>query len=225
MKKSGVLICFIGIDGSGKSTLSKNLIERMSKRHIKFEYTWCKFESSFFKLLISLKNKYFIRDKDWKENYTKSRTVKKKLFHSPYLRLAYEWFILIDYRFQILRKITIPRLFGRNFVSDRYIYDTVVDLAFDLNYTEEEVKKKVNHLLFLSPKPDIIYFVDVPESVAFSRKNDVPSINFLSEKKKVYKQILKYIDVIILDGTSNLNDLNFIIDQHLAKSLISKDRE
>lgn len=40
MKNRDILICFIGIDGSGKSTLSGYLFEELKKSGYKVSYTW-----------------------------------------------------------------------------------------------------------------------------------------------------------------------------------------
>lgn len=210
---SGILICFIGIDGSGKSTLSKALIENMSEHGIEAEYTWCKFESSLLKVLIFLKNKLFVREDDLKKNYEISREIKKNLFNKRFISTLYEWFVLLDYRFQIIRKIAIPLKFGKNLVCDRYIYDTVVDLGVDLGYSNEKIKNRINQLLDFSPKPDLVFLVDLPEEVAFSRKDDVPSIKFLYEKRKLYKKIGDEFEMIVLDGTKSVSELSKEIEE------------
>lgn len=216
-QKKGMLICFIGIDGSGKTTLAKTLIESMRKHGIKTEYTWCKFESSLLRLLIFIKNKLFVKEDDWKKNYEISLEIKKNLFKKRFAYTLYEWFVLLDYRFQIIRKIAIPLKLGKNLVCDRYIYDTVVDLAADLGYSDEKVTNRINQLLDFSPKPDLVFLVDLPEEVAFNRKDDVPSINFLSEKRKVYKKIEEEFEMIGLDGTKTLEELEGVIQNKVLK--------
>ena len=214
---SGILICFIGIDGSGKSTLAKTLIENMSEHGIKIEYTWCKFESSLLKVLIFIKNKLFVQGDDWKKNYEISLKIKKNLFKKRFAYTLYECFVLLDYRFQIIRKIAIPLKLGRNLVCDRYIYDTIVDLAVDLDYSDEKVMNRINQLLNFAPKPDLVFLVDLPEEVAFSRKDDVPSIEFLYEKRKVYKKIEEAFEMVSLDGTNSLQELNEKIEKEVIK--------
>ncbi|MGB7533087.1 MAG: hypothetical protein WA977_08970 [Halobacteriota archaeon] len=222
--KKGMLICFIGIDGAGKSTLAKTLIENMRKHGIKTEYIWCKFESSLLKLLIFIKNKLFVQEDDWKKNYEISREIKKNLFKKRFAYTLYGCFILFDYRFQIIRKIIIPLKRGRNLVCDRYIYDTVVDLAVDLGYSDEKVKNRISQLLDFAPKPDLVFLVDLPEDVAFSRKEDVPSVEFLCEKRRIYKKIGEEFEMIDLDGTESLQELNEEIEKEVIKLQIEKER-
>jgi dTMP kinase len=86
MGKKGLFICFVGIDGSGKTTLAQALVERARVQGIEIEYTWCKFESSLFKLLIWLKNQFVVRERDWRKNYEQSLTMKNGLFQKPLAR-------------------------------------------------------------------------------------------------------------------------------------------
>ncbi len=217
--KKGIFICFIGIDGSGKSTLAKTLIERMKHQDIKMEYTWCKFESSLFKMLIFAKNKLIVRESNWKKNYKKSKEIKSNLFKGHFISFIYEWFVLIDYRVRILRKISVPLIFGKNLICDRYIFDTVVDIAVDLNYSDGKLISRINQLLDFSPKPNLVFWVDLPEEVALSRKKDVPSIGFLNEKRNLYKKIGAEFEFIELDGTKSLQELNDKIEKEIVKAL------
>ena len=220
----GILICFVGIDGSGKSTLAKTLIGNMCKHGIKTEYTWCKFESLLLRLLIFIKDKLFVREEDLKKNYEMSVEIKKGIFKKQFAYALYEWFVLLNYRFQVIRKITIPLKFGRNLVCDRYIYDTVVDLAVDLGYSDEKIKKRINQLLDFAPKPDLVFLVDLPEEVAFSRKDDVPSVEFLYKMRSIYKKIGDEFEMVSLDGTKSLQELNEKIGKEAIKLQIVKER-
>ncbi len=214
MRKKGLFICFVGIDGSGKTTLAKALIEKAKTQGIEIKYTWCKFESSVFKFLIWLKNLFIVREKDWKRNYEQSLTIKKGLFQKPLARALYEWFLLPSYWFQVIRKVYIPLRLGRNVLSDRYVYDTVVDLAIDLDYSEQAMTSRLGQILRLVPRPDLIFYVDVPEQTAFARKEDVPSIQFLREKKNCYEKIVGNLAKIVLDGSKPLAELRDKVERH-----------
>jgi len=191
--KQSVLICFIGIDGSGKTTLAKGLIADLKKNEIGVEYKWGKFKSSLLEFVIFIKNSLLVREKNWKKNYEKSLKVKKNIFGNVLISKLYEYFVLIDYTFQIIFKITIPLKLRKNIVCDRYVYDTIVDLALDLEYSDEKMECRLNQLFKLLPAPNIVFFMDVPEDIAFKRKEDVPSLEFLTIKKEMYLKILRLL--------------------------------
>jgi len=210
--KQGILICFSGIDGSGKTTLIKELIKDLKAKGIQVEYRWGKFESSLLRLLILIKNKLLLHESDLKENYERSLKLKNNLFSSNPISMLYEYFVLVNYTFQVIFKIVIPLKMGKNIVCDRYVYDTIVDLALDLRYPDGKIKHRLNQLFRLLPKPDVLFFIDVPEEVAFRRKNDIPSIEFLRNKKEVYSKILKITKmdkniVSVINGTNSVHNL------------------
>ena len=210
--KQGILICFSGIDGSGKTTLIKELIKDLKAKGIQAEYRWGKFESSLLRLLILIKNKLLLHESDLKENYERSLKLKNNLFSSNLISMLYEYFVLVNYTFQVIFKIVIPLKMGKNIVCDRYVYDTIVDLALDLRYPDGKIKHRLNQLFRLLPKPDVLFFIDVPEEVAFRRKNDIPSIEFLRNKKEVYSKILKITKmdkniVSVINGTNSVHNL------------------
>ena len=218
----GLFICAIGIDGSGKTTLTKGLIMDLNKMGIPLEYRWAKFESMFIRLIISIKNKIFITDQDHTKNYEKSLKIKKRVFDNDLLRNFYMWFFFMSYNFQIFCKVTLPLGLGKNIICDRYIYDTAVDLAYDLRLQNHEVSNRLEQLFIMARKPDILIFIDIPEKVSFERKNDIPSIDFLKQKRKLYLNLLnsKNMDAkkfILLDGTSSAETL-----RRDAMSVISK---
>lgn len=219
--KGGILICFMGIDGSGKTTLARELIADLKKRGISAEYRWGKFESSILRLLIFLKNKLVIRESNFNENYKKSLKLKNKLFSNKLVSKLYEWFVLIDYTIQIIFKVTLPLKLGKNVVCDRYVFDTIVDLALDLRYSDEKIRRRLNQLFRLLPRPDVLFFVDVPEEIAFRRKDDIPSLEFLKSKKEMYFKILEFLKTSykfeIVDGTKPIQSLKKEIMEVLMK--------
>jgi dTMP kinase len=94
-----------------------------------------------------------------------------------------------------------------------------VDLALDLGYSDKKTILKINELLSTVPKPDLVFLMDLPEEIAFSRKDDVPSMAFLYEKRKIYKKIGTEFDMVILDGTKAPSELRREIEKEVTKLL------
>jgi len=190
---------------------------------IEFKYIYARFKPFLFRPILKggefifKKNKSECKIKDWydERKYKKICFMKKH----PYLRNAMYGIMLFDYYLQLLYKIQIPLLAGRNIVCDRYIFDTIItDISVDVDLSEREQVKIINKLLSIFPKPDIIFMLDAPEEVAFERKDDIVSIEYLADRRKNYLNLIKYFDIIKLNGTTPMDELR----QTIKKLSLSK---
>lgn len=189
--KKGIFICFVGIDGSGKTTLAKRLEQDLKRSGISCKYAWCGwrgYNSFLFKPFAKLIKKFY-------DNNEKLKSVTNAKIPGT---LA-----LLDYILSLSEKSFLSLYTYDIFIADRYIYDMLVGFTI----ANSEITYIQKFLLDLFPKPDIIFFLDVPVEIAFSRKNDIPSTDYLVKRKKVYMSILNLPEVKILDGTQNLEDL------------------
>lgn len=211
-------ICFIGIDGSGKSTQARFLRDTLSNNGIEFRYVYARFKPLLFKPIL-MAGEFILKENKLgcktKKGYNKRKYKKINLMNKyPYLRNAMYGILLFDYYIQLLYKIQIPLLAGRNIVCDRYIFDTIItDISVDVSLSEEESFNIINRLLLLLPKPDIIFMLDVPEEVAFKRKDDIVSIGYLKDRRNNYLNLIKYFDIIKLNGTDPIKELQQKITQ------------
>ena len=207
------LICFAGIDGSGKTTLAKELVKMMNERGVHYKYVYGRLEPFVLKPFISIGRRIFLRGKDMFEDYTKYSSVKNNAMkrHS-FLFTVYRYILLFDYFLQLLFKIRVPLMLGKNIVCDRYVYDTVItDLSVDMNYSNTEIKNLIKKCFYIAPKPDLVFLIDLPEEVAFQRKDDTPSIEYLKERRNIYLEVGKEERMMVLDGSRSLDELKGLI--------------
>ena len=220
MKSSNTkLICFTGIDGSGKTTLAKGLVETMEKKGIRYKYVYGRLEPFILRPFIAIGRKIFLRGKDMFRDYTEySSTKNGAIEHHSFLFTFYRYILLFDYFLQLLFKIRIPLMLGRNIVCDRYVYDTVItDLSVDMNYSNHEIRDLIKRFFYIAPKPDLAFLIDLPEKIAFQRKNDTPSIEYLKERRKMYLDVGKEEGMLVLDGSKKLDDLEGLIRNEVFK--------
>ena len=213
IKRRGIFICFTGMDGAGKTTLAKFLIDDLHDRGIKSRYVYNRYVPIILRPIMLIGKLLFLRDKDFYKDYTEYSNTKRTASrrHSVLARL-YQRLLLFDYFFQILFKIKLPLLFGKNIVCDRYIYDTIVtDLSVDFNYSEEDVQKSLYKILSWFPTPNITFLVDLPEKIAYQRKDDVPSIDYLKDRRETYLHMGKECEMMILDGVTPLDELKSVV--------------
>ena len=215
IKKRGILICFIGIDGSGKTTLAKALVDMMEKRNINAKYVYNISKPFITKPLTIIAKLLLLHGKDMNNNYSEYRSTKSTLLKKPLLSSLYQLFLLIDYAFQVFLKVKIPLLFGKCVVCDRYLYDTIIDFGVYLDYPNKEVKTILGKYLRLFPKSDLVFFIDVQEEIAFQRKDDTPSVEYLKERRKFYLDVGKEFGINVLDGAKGLQELLLEIEKRV----------
>jgi thymidylate kinase len=56
-----------------------------------------------------------------------------------------------------------------------------------------------------------VLLIDAPEEVAIKRKDDIPSITHLSERRELYLSLAKQYGFTIIDGTNTLPALQSTI--------------
>ena len=73
MKNDDILICITGIDGSGKTTLAKNLTKYLikNKPDIRIKYVYGRYMLFLLKPIYLLSNKILLRKQDINRNYNK----------------------------------------------------------------------------------------------------------------------------------------------------------
>ena len=100
MKK--YLICFAGIDGSGKTTVSNLVI----KSHLKpFKYVWARWEPFFLKPFIKFLNKKSETKSPVKNDdaiYQTKKNLKKKILHFRFIKSCWLFLAEMDYFFQLI---------------------------------------------------------------------------------------------------------------------------
>lgn len=201
-------ICFIGIDGSGKTTLAKSVGEALSTKGNNFTYVWASIDARLLKPFMKIGRSLFAKGKSKEKDYPGFSMEKRKRFSKHrILFLPYKFLLFLDYAPQVFRKVVFPLLRGRRLVSDRYVYDTVINMGLNMKYDSPKVVRSIKSFLSIFPRPDITFLIDVPEEVAFSRKDEILAIEYLEERRYIYLEIAKAFNMPILDGTKSLDVL------------------
>jgi dTMP kinase len=149
---------------------------------------------------------------------------KKEVFSNRLFSKAFQWIILFDHILQINFKIKPRLLMGKTVICDRYIFDTVItDIAANIDCEINESIDLIEKTFVFVPKPDYLFYIEIPEEVAFERKDDVPHINYLIERKKLYDALEKSFNVIKLDGTKKVDEISKEVKTELIHSLRSDE--
>jgi dTMP kinase len=222
--KRAYLIVFTGIDGSGKSTQAKRLIKSLEEDNIEVSYIYCRWDQ----ILLAL-----IKDM-WKRSLAKKRAVsdkefdrvkkeeRRKLLSNPIFRRLWLIYFFIDYFLQLFVKLHIRLINKKLIISDRFVFDSVIDQAVDLGEDKNKLLDKLDSFLFriLFPHPDLVIYVDCPEKVAFSRKNDIPDIDYLFERRELYLKLAQKYNWFKVDGTLPADEIAMQIRNKVFQDLL-----
>lgn len=196
------LVCIIGIDGAGKTTLARGAVEALQKQGTPAAYIYGRqFPLASRVFMWALSRVSGLRGKDEWKDYHAYTTAKRRALGNPGISWLYTATVLLDYTNRIWRKL-LPHLFTKRIViTDRYIYDVVVgDLGVFLGYSPRKATRTLDRGLKLAPKPMLTVLVDAPEEIAYARKTDVPHIDFLKARRTLYLQIKDRPEIKMLDG-------------------------
>ena len=217
-KRKNLLICFTGIDGTGKTTLAKWTCEFLAQKGINCRYVWGSYETWLTLPFVAFGHRLLIRKKD-RSSYTEYHgTITKTLSH-PFLSSSYRYLTLTEYFFQVLFKVTIPGILHRHIIADRYVYDTMVNMGVNLGYSQSKLETAIRRFLKLCPKPDITIHLDAPPVVVVQRKGDIPSLEYEEKRRLFYLKLAEESDFVNLDATLPLAELKEQLGRHLEQLL------
>jgi dTMP kinase len=204
-----ILICFIGTDGSGKSTLAHNVFNSLMTKGLRAKKVYGRHQHMLSRLAILIGRKLYLTNTDMFGNYDDYLRDKRKVYKKSSLAIKlYIYLLVLEYFIQVLFRITIPLKFGYSIIADRYVYDTVInDIAVDKGLSYDDVSDILAKFWSFIPKPDAAFLVSVPEEVAISRKNDIPSISYLQIRNQLYNQLVATENLVVLDGTLPVDKL------------------
>jgi thymidylate kinase len=203
-QKKRVFICFTGIDGTGKSTLAHRVVADLAAKGVNASYVMGRFEN--FKLLQPLRwlvKKLLLSGKTT-DHSAEGVKNKGRFFQNHFTAALWRQALIFDYLLQIAFKIRLPLLLGKSICADRYIYDTVVDLAVDTRLPVERMQGLLKSVSRFTPRPDRVFLIELSEELAFQRnlvKQDNLSLDYLRARRGLYRSFSRRPEVTVLDGS------------------------
>jgi len=207
--KRGFLIAFTGIDGSGKTTQGKLLEEVLKHKGEEISYVWSRWDSFLLRPLIK-RWKNCLKSNTFGHNFNnKIKKSKQKILNNPIFCYAWLALFFLEYSFQIFIKVRILLAKKMFIISDRTFYDSIIDQAINLGKWQDFLLDTLDSfwIRILFPKPDMVIYIDCPENIAFSRKTDLPSIEYLIERRALYLKLADKYAWFKVDGTLSINEI------------------
>jgi len=220
------LVCFSGIDGSGKTTLCKEVVTELRSHRISSRYVYGRFLPVLVAPLFKLTSSLMPDSKSPHKSRKTNRESKKHLLRNPIIFKLFVVAVLFDQLLRVLLKVSLPSLFKREvIICDRYLLDTIVtDVALTCDFTDTETIQLLRQSLQIFPKADIVFLVNVPPRIAFQRKSDMHSIESLERLSRTYLNVARKFGAIVIDGTKTPEDLKNIVLIELESIGIQLDK-
>jgi thymidylate kinase len=220
--KKAVLICFVGIDGSGKTTQAKALAKALTSEGFDCRYVWNSYVPGLIRPFIAIGKLAFFRGKDALKHYGQYSETRDRLFSSSLTAALYRGLLLLDYSLQVMPRIRLKLALGKNLICDRYIYDTVADMTVELGYSAEKRKRLMKGFFRFFPRPDLVFLIDAPEAIAAQRKKEHP-VELLRERRRVYLDMARECGMIVMDGSRGETELQGLIRNEIRQLDSLKD--
>ena len=189
---SGFVLCLFGLDGSGKTTVAKRLVECLRKEEIDAVYAHPKLGMRTW-TSESIDNAMPIGEIRTRNESKRTRTNGSRML--AYALLAENWLtVQMRVRSQLVK--------GKVVVVERYWPDSLVDLVVDFSFPFESAKKMAALLQVKAPSK--YFMLDVPIQVALSRKSGPYSSDYLARRDEIYRRLANAIGAARIDTQENL---------------------
>ncbi len=192
---SGLIIAFVGPDGSGKSTIAEKAIKNCEQGFWSVKYThW---RPNFLPPLRKLLRRNFANTL-----IPHGESIEKSC--GTFVSLIRFFYYLFDFMFGFFPKLWIPKIRTTLVVLDRYYCDFLVD--------PKRYGLKLPRMLFkifnyIVPQPDIIFFISGSSNEIFKRKQEL-SINEISRQLESYRKIfMNRSNVVTIDNNRPLGSV------------------
>ena len=184
------VICFSGIDGSGKSTHARLVFKELKAKGINCRYRWLRYPRFFSFIPEAL---YGLISSTRKTGFSSSsHKIYKTPFHSSKVVInLWPLFQLVDAFLIMMKNVYLPAFFGCTLILDRCIIDTLVDIAVSLKNEKLIFGVVGKSFLKLIPNNSLVLIFDVEESIAVFRKNQTDDVDTLTRKRILYKSLSK----------------------------------
>jgi len=202
------LVVLSGVDGAGKTTQTQLLQDHLEAQGFQVSTLWCRWDPLLVKPAVKLLGVLSrIRRPSPGRDGAASPAAARRSIRARILRhrsawLAWRALMVVDYGMRLSPAIRRARRSNDVVLLDRYWHDVMVDFSFGGPLTAPPAL-----LRRLLPEAQGIVILDVPETVALQRKTDTPDARYLSERRRLYREVSERYDAVLLDATPGSDEV------------------
>ena len=224
-----ILIYISGIDGCGKTTQAKLLVDFLNENGFDAQYAWLRWEPSlrkafsFFKSASTKKiekNTIVLRSELELIQHNEWISLKTKILSFKIVRRLWWIYACADYYFTSRKPFR--KLNSEVVVIDRYLLDFLIDQASNLGVKPADTQKFLNNFFLKRFKqPDLTVIIDLPASEGYSRKLDGTPLDYLKDREKRYREIPSSAHTLHVNGLNDIDAVANKISQWILNKLRS----
>ena len=204
MKK---IIYISGVDGAGKTSISKELLKYYFNQNFKVRYTWATLRPILLRPIIVIAKFLFVRKYDKYENYSIHKEHKQKSIKLFKFLMPIQFFIaLIDYYPQYIFKVYLPSKFNDIIIADRYYVDFFIERGMLANWSPEKTYNKITSYQKIFLKPSSSIYLKISSETTMNRKDDIPSVEYLNDRMKYYDYIHSKLNSFVINAENSFEE-------------------
>lgn len=217
-------ICFMGMDGSGKSALSTYVFHELNKDYKASYIWWLEGDRSLFRNLC--RKVGMANGSSNKQGHVETASIKAMPFIGNIFNFICPRLILFDYLLFGLKKVYSQKLLREKevFILDRYIYDVGFALSKEFGYDFFHKSLLYSISRKFLPDPDLLFIIEIPPETSFERKpEEIKSLDNANLMWKRYHELYSLLDnltkarVVQIDNTRQIDlvkkeILNYVLE-------------
>jgi thymidylate kinase len=209
VRPASKLIVLSGLDGSGKSTQTALLAEHLRTEGIPATEVWNRWKPALSAVFIRLAKRYLKAREILKDgDYRGFTDAKKREMRSNWRRSLWQLLVWGEYAVQARMRLFAHGAKGTTVLCDRYVYDTLIDIAVNFSVAPADLENLMDHrLLSLFPKPAVVIFIDIDPETGAERKSDGTPMAYLADRRKYYASLARMLDAPIVNGGSPIESV------------------
>jgi glycosyltransferase involved in cell wall biosynthesis/thymidylate kinase len=186
------LISISGPDGSGKTTHARNLEKVLIISGLWPKYYWNRTATSRFIRSFSAITKKFGKSQPLEAGRAESGAAGREgRLKNPLIRFFWSYLVAADMVWAYFCHVRLPMLWGRVVICDRYACDAAVEMECSLPPHDRINRMAIKLMLALTPRPNIAYFLDIPDRVSAGRKSENTDMDYLQLQREAYCRLVK----------------------------------
>jgi thymidylate kinase len=201
----GKLIAFVGVDGTGKSSLANAVKKRLEKKNVPVKYVWMRMNYLFsrpFLLICRLtgltKRPVVNGHKISVHEFYRFKPMAKLIQYTHFIDTFFSWVKNIYFPLYLKKKVVI---------CDRFVHDILVDYAIEGHEWDIFSKRIARLFNLLVPRNAKFFLINVAKEKILKRKNDVIDFDkYFDQRYLLYDELKNnnLLNVINNDGSIDL---------------------